>query len=125
MDLIRMTQSVDHFFWTDDEIFEPSVESETFELFCRDGGNPIFKLISFGVFYSLDSHSMRKNLLGVINNETIEQFIVSSRETGECLDIQSITQRSTIRSLFRKQPSTIAVYDLSLTARDIIGGANT
>jgi hypothetical protein len=126
-----VTQSIDNFFRSSDEIFKPTLESETFELFSRDRGNPIFELFSIRVFHDPDIHSMTEDFLLVIDNQSIKQLVVFSRETSECLRPsvypESIEERvgGTRRSDFRKHESTILEKDPSLIPRDNNGGAKT
>jgi hypothetical protein len=58
-----MTQSVDNFFWSSDEVFKPTLKSETFEFFGRDRGFPVFELFSVRVFHGSDTHSMGEDFL--------------------------------------------------------------
>lgn len=85
MYLILMTQGVDDFFRTSDDIFEPKIESETFQLFAGNRRDPVFELFGPGVFHYFDTHALFEDILAVIYDYTTKQFVILSGQTSECL----------------------------------------
>lgn len=80
-----MTQRIDNFLGPGNEIFEPTIESKTLELFSGDRGNPIFELFAPLGFERFDRHSTVKDSLFIIDDQTHKFLIIFSRHASERL----------------------------------------